>query len=244
MDYLNILTILISGFVSAIVSILLFNFKEWKKNVLDIQSKRRSVLDKYREFISVSAFELQSRLHNILVQNLFSYADSKEPSYSGNVRYYTIFLIGQFFAWKEILRKEMHYLDFRKGKEEIAILEKLEQIERSFTSDKVGNSVFMIFRGEQRAIGECMTIFNEATGSYECIGYSKFIEQLSDEKCEGWFRVLLNSIDVAITESHASGKFSSPRLLRIQGELIDLLNTLDPDKKRFPKNREKIDPNN
>lgn len=240
MDYFKILTIILSAIISAIVSILLFRYKERQKNELEIKKKRKSVLDKYREFICVSAYELQGRIHNILIRKLFDYADSENNSYSNNVRLYTVYLIGQFFAWKEILRKEMHYLDFREGKEEISLLENLDSLETLFSSDKVGGGMFMIFRGEQRAIGECMMVFHDVTSTYQCIGYSKFIELLEDDKCKIWLSILTDNIERAISEYRKNNNFKSVRLSDIQSKLIDLLNTLDPDLKRFPKHREKI----
>lgn len=240
MDYFKVLTIILSAIISTIVSLGLFNYKERQKSKIEFQKKRKSVLDKYREFICVSAYELQRRINNIMVGGLFYYADSSNESYSNNVRYYTMFLVSQFFAWKEILRKEMHYLDFSEGKEEIRILENLESLETLFSSDRVGDEMFMIFRGEQRAIGECMIVYNEETSTYECIGYSKFIELLENEKCKNWFKILIEKMDKAIAEYEKYNEFNSKRLLKIHDKLIDLLNTLDPDLKRFPNHREKI----
>lgn len=240
MDYSKVLTIIISAVVSLIVSFFSFNYKERQKRNIELQKKRKTVLDKYREFICVSAYELQGRIHNIIVRELFSYANSSNESYSNNVRYYTMFLVSQFFAWKEILRKEMHYLDFCKGKEEILILEDLESLETSFASDLIEDEVFMIFRGEQRAIGECMIVYNKEILTYECIGYSKFIELLENEKSEKWFTILTENIDRALLQYEEHNEFYSKRLFEIHNKLIDLLNTLDPDLKRFPHYREKI----
>ena len=132
MDFSQILIIILSGSISAIVSPISFNIQERQKNALEIQKKRKSVLDKYREFISVSAYELQGRIHNLLKRELFFYSKSDNQSYSNSVRYYTIYLIAQFFPWKEIFRKEMRYLNFHEGMDEIAILKDLDALESFF----------------------------------------------------------------------------------------------------------------
>lgn len=241
MDLDKILTVIFSGVLSAVISLLLFRYKEQEKISIETQRKRNSVLNKYREFICSAAFELQSRLYNVLAADFLYYADHKDPSYVENVRFYTAFLFGQFFGWKEILRKEMHYLNFREGVEETLLLEKLDAVENYFSSDHlVSDSSFMIFKGEQRAIGEFMMVYNDAIKSYECRSYSSFTEALKEESFQKWMKPLSQHIESSIKEYEEQGEFESERLMLIQSVLIDIIDILDPGKNRFPRYREKM----
>jgi hypothetical protein len=70
------------------------------------------IMARFREPLGYAAFDLQSRLYNVLEQNLVSVyierGDERSRSYVVNN---TVFLVGQYFAWTEIIRKEIQFLD-------------------------------------------------------------------------------------------------------------------------------------
>lgn len=66
----------------------------------------------------------------------------------------------------------------------------------------------------------------------ECIGYSAFLDQNLSEK-----EPLLNALREDVRRCSASLEEARPRLIAIQNVLIDLLDFLDPNYVRFPKER-------
>ena len=70
--------ILLTAIVSAIIGALIYSYKIKQKDSVEIRLRRKHALDKYREFISVAAYELQSRIYNILAQSFLKFAE--EPT--------------------------------------------------------------------------------------------------------------------------------------------------------------------
>jgi hypothetical protein len=93
---------------------------------------------------------------------------------------------------------------------------------------------FRIFRGEQRAIGECMiepAMADDKTSTRQCLGYAAFTVKLKqDPNFTCWFTQLGKDID----ELAAQSEPSYGRLITLQRELIDLMNFLDDPPRRFP----------
>jgi hypothetical protein len=75
-------------------------------------------LSRYREPLARAAYDLQSRLYNILEQGLiaayFDNGDERERSY---VVDNTAFLIAQYLAWTEIIRRDIQYIDLGQDEE-------------------------------------------------------------------------------------------------------------------------------
>src|SRR5436190_4247631 len=79
--------------------------------------KAKSVA-RYREPLARAAYDLQSRIYNIVRQGLiyvyFTRGDAREQSY---VVENTTYLFAQYFAWTEIIRKHIQVLDL--GEDEL-----------------------------------------------------------------------------------------------------------------------------
>jgi hypothetical protein len=101
----------------------------------------------------------------------------------------------------------------------------LEKIVTIFASDdaRLGRE-FMLWRTEQRAIGEKMIC--SQNGSPSCIGFATFTEERRTASLQRWLGPLENDL---ATVAHAPGQ----RLRRVQHELVHLLRLLDPDGTRF-----------
>lgn len=91
---------------------------------------------------------------------------------------------------------------------------------------------FQLFTGEQRAIGEIMTVprLNSEVVGFECIGYATFVRKMSDPEFASWFTKLKDDIDTMATAPQFDGK----RLVLIHSRLIDLIDFLDPHHIRVP----------
>jgi hypothetical protein len=186
------------------------------------------LLSKYREPLARAAFELQSKLFNILnlglLKNYYVSGDANEKEYALQN---TLYVVAQYFAWNEIILREIEFLDVGEVEATRRLVELNEAIVLLFLTHRYG-SVFRVFRGEQRAIGDKMISIEN--GNRVCLGYATFVENQSDD-FRRWFRklnqdLILLSEDL---EQHAE------RLVRIQNAIIDLLDYLDPDCIRFGK---------
>jgi hypothetical protein len=121
------------------------------------QARREAeaVLEKYREPLILAAYDLQSRLFNILHMGFLGKYYLRDVD--GSRRYaleHTLYLVGQYFAWTEILRREIQFLEFEEVEETKRVGRLQRRIRELFASDKeeLGRA-FMVWRGEQNAIG-------------------------------------------------------------------------------------------
>jgi hypothetical protein len=201
---------------------------------------------RYRVPLLHAAFNLQSRLYNISRQDFLGIfltgGSSSEAEYA---RFNTVYLIGQYLCWAEILRRETQLLaPLHRGRDR-DIMMAMENI-RYEMADSLSNPdpVLRIFRGDQRAIGEIMlTTIDEPADRigprWDCIGYAKFVQLLVDEQpaISRWFQPLLHDLDTLAANCHAH----QARFIAIQHYLVELLYLIDPEGARIPVNlRERI----
>jgi len=193
------------------------------------------LLARYSEPLARAAFDLQSRLYNILRMD-FLQAFYTRKSYAETS---TLWLIGQYLAWVEILRREVQVLDVGDSRQTADLQRRLFAVTDAFASD-AGDQRFMIFRQDQRAIGEIMVVGREVgeVKRSDCMGYAQFTETLAkNEEFSRWFEHLRRDLDSLATEAKRIGSqqfIQSPRLILLQRTLIDLIDLLDKDRVRFP----------
>lgn len=79
---------------------------------LKAAAERQKEMSNFSEPLARSAYDLQSRLYNILKQNLIEIyltrGNDREKSYVINN---TAFLIGQYLCWTELVRREIQFID-------------------------------------------------------------------------------------------------------------------------------------
>jgi hypothetical protein len=181
------------------------------------RQEAEAALARYRDPLVSAAFDLQSRLYNICRKDFFHKYGEGHPRHAEAVDS-TLYLFGQYFAWSEILRRSIQFLDLRetdKTREVAAVQAKIVDL---FADDSGAlGPAFMIWRTEQRGIGEQM-ISNE-NGTPICLGYASFIEKRGGE-LHRWFDRLESDFD---TLSQASNE----RLQRLHHELLELVRLLD-----------------
>jgi hypothetical protein len=178
------------------------------------------VLTRYREPLAAAAFDLQSRLYNILRLNFlgkFGHSERREDAMTT-----TLFRLAQYFGWTEILRRDIQFLSFPEDDETRHVAALQSDIARCFLSDGYG-SALMLWGDEQRAIGERMIV--EEHGKVLCMGYATFRERC-DDTFAGWRERLVAEIDYESART---------RLLDAQHLLCDLVETLDTRRVRYEK---------
>lgn len=241
MDIKNLITIITASVAAlvAIVSALITVYGQARlakyTAKLDIEKDSRKkhelalqIFTKFRDPLLYSAYELQSRLFNILQQNLlythYIQGDDLEREYTIQN---TLYVVAQYLCWREIIRQEVQYLDVGNDELSLKLTELLDNVDTLFLTNRI-DKTFRIFRGEQRAIGEKLII--KDNGKSGCMGYATFVNQ-KDDSFRRWFIKLENDI---LKLSAAPGMHDE-RLLKVQHALIDLLDFLDPDLIRFQK---------
>jgi hypothetical protein len=189
---------------------------------------------RYREPLLLAAFHLQARIYNIVeggfVARHMNSADPEERSYA---RASTLYRVGDYLGWIEILRRDLQFLDLGEERKTAELIERLDVVNHTFSNTEwFPTSVFRLFRDEQRALGEVML---EPVGGkprrYQCIGYATFFERLErDAGFARWFSRLSAEVDKLIDP--VPGQLD--RLIEVQHALINIISFLDPDGRRFP----------
>jgi hypothetical protein len=181
-----------------------------------------AILARYRDPLASAAYDLQSRLYNILQMNFLGvyYKDNRNGKRDLAAES-TLYVVGQYFAWSEILRRELQFLDFRNRTQTRDVARLQEQIATLFSSDEAGlGPEFMLWRSQQRAIGERMISVEDSAPS--CIGVATFSEQLRTESFQQWFGPLEQDLATL-------AQTRSTRLRLLQHELVHLVQRLDSD---------------
>ena len=195
------------------------------------QEDRQELMNRLRDPVLWAAFDLQSRIYNIMLQRfLLVYLVQGSDEQRAYAQRNTVFLFAQYLAWVEIVRRSVHFLDLGSKQYNREVVNHFSKISGVLNSDGFPGLLFCIFRGDQRAIGEIM-IDTSTGGDLTCIGYAEFCTRMdADSAFAQWFARLLTHIDqlaAAVDQWH-------PRLVALQHNLVDLINLLDPESIRFP----------
>ncbi|MGW0749490.1 hypothetical protein [Streptomyces sp. NPDC002587] len=189
------------------------------------EAERNDVMSRFRDPLLWAAFDLQSRLYNIVVQHFLRRAKEskvvREREYANTS---TLFVICDYLGWVEILRRRIRFLDLGNREDNRELIRLLSEVARVFSTGYYRDRRYRVWRGEQRAIGEIMIDSRENADS--CLGYAEFCRQLEvNPEFIKWTKGL--SEDIEAMEGR-------PRLIALQSSLIDLINFLDPHAERIP----------
>lgn len=192
----------------------------------------RELVARYRGPLLRTAFDLQSRLYNMLGPNGFR-GDGGDY-----YRLSTLFVIADFLGWLEIIRRDMQFLDIGAEDQTRDLNKRIADVEDWLaTTTRIADGYFL-FRGQQRAIGELMTMRTDASKDrpgprYETIGFAEFHRKMGDPDFARWFDRLGQELEVLPPAG-------SVRLRQVQHALIDLIDLLDPDRQWYSENRERL----
>ena len=141
-------------------------------------------------------------------------------------------MVAEYLGWVEILRREVQFLDLGDLELNRRLSELLVNINKAFGARSTVGDTFQLFNGEQRSIGEIMTVPRSSSEmiGYDCIGYATFVKKMSDPEFSGWFTKLKDDVDIMANAS----KMDAGRLVLIHSKLIDLIDFLDPHCVRVP----------
>jgi hypothetical protein len=216
---------------------------EERRERSDKAARLEQVMSRYRDPLLNAAFDLQSRIYNLVANDYWVMIHSRDEEERSYAVKSTLFVMAQYFAWTEALRRGVQFLDLGELKRNQDLAGWLEGIRNALATDSRFGPEFRIFRVHQRAIGEVMleaTPDGEAEGSrWQCLGYASFCSKLDqDESFRTWFERL----DRDVRELASGPGAARARLVALQSALIDLLDFLDESAVRFPPRlRSKID---
>jgi hypothetical protein len=157
---------------------------EQRREQADKTLRLEQVVSRYRDPLLGAAFDLQSRIYNILILGFSGYlssGDDGEKSYAVNS---TLFLIAQYFGWTEALRRGVQFLDLGEVERSRELVSRLENVRGTFSTDTRVQGPFRIFRAQQRAMGELMHEMTEDRSStmlWQCRGYASFCSLLDND---------------------------------------------------------------
>ena len=220
-----------AAWIGATVSLIVAGFNVYAQFGLErfkARQQAEAVLTKYREPLIYAAFELQSRLYNVVRKHFLEafYASGNESEREYALEN-TLYVIAQYFGWTEILRRDIQFLDLGATEATRRLTQLQEEVSAAFQSSapRYGKTL-RVFRGEQRAIGECMIVSQGDRSS--CKGYASFVTE-RDADFRRWFVKL--SADIG---TMARGPIEMHvRAVAVQHALIDLIDFLDPECMRF-----------
>ena len=174
-------------------------------------------LDKYREPLLVAANELGDRIDNIRNKGFLAYIEVAGHRSDAAVLS-TLFRFAHYYARLEMLYTDMSAMRFERDEDTKAVAGLIAAIGQTLASDRFPS--FMIWRDEQRAIGELMC--NDSSQKRKnCLGYSEFVQSY-DERFKGWLGELADDL-------RAPGAAQDPRLTALQDLLSQLVRKLDED---------------
>ncbi|OON80154.1 hypothetical protein [Streptomyces tsukubensis] len=202
---------------------------------LESRTAQQDLMGRHRDPLLWAAYDLQSRLYNIVDRGfLHVYLHEGSDRQRAYARRSTLHVLGEYLGRVEILRRGIQFLDLGDSTLNRRIVGHFTAISNVLNNDGGGNprfadQYFVIFRSDQRAIGELM-LTDDGTS---CLGYVEFCRRLeADPEFTEWFGPLAVSI-----EELSRAEEPPYRLVALQQALMDLIDLLDPRAERFPDHR-------
>jgi hypothetical protein len=193
--------------------------------LLERDLRAEEVLARYREPLAAAAFDLQSRLYNILCLNFFGKFGGDHERCEIAERT-TLFRLAQYLGWTELLRRDIQFLSFPEAIETRRVAQLQFQIRRRLLTDEYGPTM-MIWADEQRAIGEQMIV--QEHDKVLCMGYARFHDEYA-RRFDSWCERLRREL---------RPEAGHERLRDVQHLLCELVETLDAQRVRYTEDLER-----
>lgn len=216
-----------------------------------------TIYKKYKDPITLSAIEVSSRLIEIhsfyptvflneevlkLKASSLSKNSTEDEHFRKHKLISTIYRLCSFFGWLELYRQEITFLNSSNNRKNRKLEKCFQNIRSVFADGQLNKEKnwtqwvdFLIFREEQRAIGESMIVINDKIKSI--MGFVKFkllIKQFAETGESDWLMPAFNFFLNPSTEKD----FRKTRYLLLLSHFQELLEILD--KKLSKESIEKI----
>lgn len=217
------------------------SFELWKT-----QQALKQIYQKYRDPILLAAQELSRRMQEVcdgyppkfLRSALLDEQPKRMERNSSEDQYFQVYMLKSsiyrlcaFLGWLELYRREVVFLDSGKNSANQKIQLCIADIRSDLADGRLNTAEDwftwtdqLIFREEQRAIGEAMIV--DLVGKNTVLGYGKFCELLN-QQTEQNRALWLQQASYFLTDLQPGGKdFRQVRLRRLVIHLYDLMETL------------------
>jgi hypothetical protein len=182
------------------------------------------LMDRYRDPLLQTSFDLQSRIYNIAEQGFLQehYLNGTDATRE-YARENTLYVLAEYLGWVEILRREVRFLELGDEAANRDWATRLAAVRSTLQTAELA-TCFRLFNGQQRAIGEIMVARDGER--LETVGYAKFLGCQEEPQFNRWFEHLRKDIDTLARDPNGG---HDERLRALQGALIDLIDLLDPE---------------
>jgi hypothetical protein len=216
------------------------SFERWKT-----KQSLAEVSRKYQEPIALAAIELCNRLTRIWDHYPTNFTDSNllvsipegptlnsaaDPHFRRYTLISTVYRLCAFFGWVELYRQDTTYLDTSDSLGERRVDQKLFAVRSDFADGQLNSAKdwqtwhdVLLFREEQRAIGESMIVLVGATRTV--MGYAEFSDLFLEAK---WLR----KAGSFLFDLKEEKDFRQERIERLIFHLVELVNALSPARLR------------
>jgi hypothetical protein len=248
MDYTALLSVLapIAGVIAAVVAgtyaarakttehSLALRRDEFQAQLLEQRTHdeyMRDVVRLAQEPLLYAASDLQSRIYHIINGSLVeANANSDKERHRTNVTEYTVFLFAQYFGWAEAIRQGVMLRsmagDSQSSADDVrSVSSSIRKVNDTLRNDAPGRD-FILFAGEQHAIGELMFQWDSTTGRRlpAVLRYASFAKRYrADPEFHRWFEGIVEGMTVVGNADVVA------RLSVVQNHLVDLMELLDPE---------------
>jgi hypothetical protein len=234
MDVAAIVLALLAGALSLLNSVYTTRLASRLEEERRAKTKAELVAElmaRYRDPLLQAAFDLQSRIYNIVQQGfLQTHYCNGTDSTKEYARENTLYVLADYLGWVEILRREVQFLDLGDEVANRSWTERLVAVRGALLTDRFSPR-FRLFNGQQRAIGEIMIKRDgDKDDRPETEGYAGFLARQREPEFDRWFVDLRADIDALATEPDAG---HGERLVAIQQALVELIDLLDPNQVRI-----------
>lgn len=204
------------------------DLERWKVEVASEQERLKHVrhANAYSEPLAHAAYDLQSRLFNILRKDFSGFLAGDDDRSRAYALENTAFLIAQFFCWSELTRQRVRFIELATPEATAELRALQDRLHSEWGSDTM-HPPLRIFAGEQRALGEALIVGDGEAA--RCMGYAAFLSAFPLGR-----NALVDALRKDITALPTTLRTAEARLTKVQHSLIDMLDLLDPTKRRFP----------
>jgi hypothetical protein len=222
------------------------SFEQWKTKQSLAQVSR-----KYQEPIALAAIELSTRLTRICHIYPADFMDSDllisipegpalnsagDPHYRRYTLISTVYRLCAFLGWVELYRQDTTYLDTASGSSERRVDRAIFAIRSDLADGQLNKARdwelwhdALLFREEQRAIGESMIV--STGGTRTVMGYAEFCD-LFLGKPETSRAEWLRKAGAFLFDQKARKDFRKIRMQRLIVHLVELVDILSPTRLR------------
>ena len=182
-----------------------------------------TVLARYRDPLIHATFFLQQRLFQILRVDGKDYGPYLRGSSRQEIALKsTLYRFAEYLAWREIVRREIQFLNLAAEGETRRVQRLTGDISRILaTDDAPYETDFMLWVEVQRAIAELMIVRDGALTT--CLGFASFVEQFA--RFDPWFKEFESQLTLV--------DLPRQRLTELFNLLLTLGHALDPDGVRY-----------